>query len=96
MICYFTASEEAKRVIRGDSANDTKMNGSDEQVPPASPREREGWETLLARFWQGEQEFCDERFKLIPSVVCLPLSPLSISPSLTLSSLLIRLRVPGW
>lgn len=69
MICYYTAGEDAKRVIRGQPLYDTKMNGSDDQSSPPTPREREGWEALLSRFWQAEQEFCDERFKLIPSVV---------------------------
>jgi hypothetical protein len=66
MILFFTASEEAKRVIRGLPAFEAKPN-ADGEVP--SPREKEGWENLLSRFWQAEQSFCDERFKLIPSVV---------------------------
>lgn len=70
MVCFYTASEEARRAIRGESSTDSKISG-DGNSEPTSPREKEGWETLLSRFWQAEQSFCDERFKLIPSVVFL-------------------------
>ena len=74
MVCFFTASEEAKRVIRGENTtvSESKPSASGEsETTSNSPRQMEGWETLLSRFWHAEQSFCDERFKLIPSVVCI-------------------------
>lgn len=53
IICYFTASREANEVIRDIDSN------------LGSP----GWRGLLARFWKADAEFCNKRFKLIPSVV---------------------------
>jgi hypothetical protein len=73
MVCYYTAGEDAKRVIRGEPLNDRKMNGSEEDSSASPPAEQEGWAALLSRFWEADQEFCDDRFKLIPSVVLLPL-----------------------
>jgi hypothetical protein len=29
----------------------------------------EGWQRLLHQFWQADQDFCDARFKVIPSMV---------------------------
>lgn len=87
MVCYYTAGEEAKRVIRGEPLNDKKMNGSEGDTS-ASPPQQEGWAALLSRFWQADQQFCDDRFKLIPSVVLLLL--------LIFPYLLCRLRVLGW
>ena len=62
MICYYTASKEAKRVIsptKGDSTCST-----DEEQPTS-----EGWENCLRKFWEADQEYCDARFKIIPNVV---------------------------
>lgn len=69
MVCFYTASEEARRAIRGEVQGDSKPSADGEAESATTPREREGWQTLLSRFWQAEKSFCDERFKLIPSVV---------------------------
>jgi hypothetical protein len=69
MICFYTASPEAKRAIRASSLPPPDLKpAADGEPAPTTPRPA-GWEKLLTRFWTGEQEFCDERFKLIPSVV---------------------------
>mmetsp|Transcript_20061 Transcript_20061/g.28829 ORF Transcript_20061/g.28829 Transcript_20061/m.28829 type:complete len:350 (+) Transcript_20061:155-1204(+) len=65
MICYYTASKEAKRVIsptKGDSTCST-----DEEQPTS-----EGWENCLRKFWEADQEYCDARFKIIPNVASGP------------------------
>jgi hypothetical protein len=60
MICFYTASEEAKNVIAPPGGDTAVINESDFE---------HGWQRQLFRFWQADKSFCDQRFKLIPNVV---------------------------
>jgi hypothetical protein len=60
MICFYTASEDAKKVIAPRVGDAPPVNDADFEL---------GWERLLYRFWQADKDYCDQRFKLIPNVV---------------------------
>ena len=48
--------------ITNENKNDVENNDNKEIISS-------GWETVLRKFWEGNKEYCDQRFKLIPSVV---------------------------
>lgn len=58
IVCLFSATEEAAAIIRESRSAD------------GSPvKYSVGWKNALAKFWEGNPSYCDNTFKLIPSVV---------------------------
>ena len=53
IVSYFTATPEALSVLREETASTSDVS----------------WKNSLRRFWSAEQGYCDERFKLVPSIV---------------------------
>ena len=69
MICFYTASEEARQVLAPPAPGQAEV--SEESFS-------EGWQRSLYKFWRADKSYCDERFKLIPNVV-------SMSPYMKIS-----------
>eukprot|EP01041_Mallomonas_annulata_P003115 gene3115-6122_t len=51
------------------NTNTTGVITDDDVEVEVDPIHTCGWATALKRFWKAEKEYCDQRFKLIPSVV---------------------------
>ena len=83
VVVYYSATQEALDVIynlNGDlspispvavacsSSKRTKSKKSSKSSTDIA--EGDGWKMALRRFWECNQSYCDERFKLIPNVVC--------------------------
>lgn len=85
VICMFSASNEALRVIRqGDRENkspraaddnDTSLdlNMDKASISPQSSGdlglEEKPWHRTLKNFWKADPDYCSKRFKMIPTVV---------------------------
>lgn len=62
IVSYFTATPEALEVLREEMSTSSAAEG-------ASASQDQSWKVALRRFWAADQEYCDERFKLVPSIV---------------------------
>jgi hypothetical protein len=84
VVCYYTATREALDVLYGlRGGPHPPAHTLPAPVSPAASRSPikkskgppevavgDGWKISLQNFWQCDQEYCDQRFKLIPNVVC--------------------------
>jgi hypothetical protein len=59
VVALYTATPEVTEVIRSFSNGSVELSGS---------AEKRAWSKLLRQFWAAEDDFCNERFKLIPII----------------------------
>jgi len=61
-------SPKTRTKLRTQSSVDSSI-GKTTSMRPDCPITEKGWAHALRRFWRADKEYCDNRFKMIPSVV---------------------------